>query len=129
MAATVLASLIGNGAGPFPLPTLIDGLGLSESGPSEVSADAGALVPAKLVKPEARETLEAFLSAPLCYKFGTLNHLSDWCADRHSGVQLHFAKTGTRGTGTLDPEADDTVDLWVAGVSNSRTALPISMSS
>jgi hypothetical protein len=30
-------------------------------------------------------------------------------------VALHFAKTGTRGTGAVDPAAFDTVDLWVAG--------------
>ena len=30
-------------------------------------------------------------------------------------LRLHFAKTGTRGTGTRDPRAHDTVDLWVAG--------------
>lgn len=30
-------------------------------------------------------------------------------------MRLHFAKTGTRGTGASDPQAHDTVDLWVSG--------------
>jgi penicillin-binding protein 1A len=111
MAATVLASLAGHGGDPVPLPTLIDGLGAE--GARE--GGGGQILPSALIKPEARETLKAFLSAPLCYPHGTLNHMADWCAERHKGVALHFAKTGTRGTGALDPAADDTVDLWVAG--------------
>jgi hypothetical protein len=44
-----------------------------------------------------------------------LKRLSDWCAANRKNVALHFAKTGTRGTGAADPAAYDTVDLWVAG--------------
>jgi penicillin-binding protein 1A len=113
MAATVLASLAGDASAPVPLPTLLDSLSLSEAGATD--AEAAGVVPDRLIKPEARAMLKAFLAAPLCYKHGTLNHLSDWCAERRPGVALHFAKTGTRGTGAVDPEADDTVDLWVAG--------------
>jgi hypothetical protein len=114
MAGTVLAALIGKGDAPLTMPTLLDRLALSGDA-TGAETDAGALVPNELIKPEARERLAAFLSAPLCYKHGTLKRLGDWCADRRPGVALHFAKTGTRGTGVLDPAAYDTVDLWVAG--------------
>jgi len=97
------------------LPTLVSGLTLSDSDASDAELASGGIVPGTLVKPQSRELLGAFLESPLCYKHGTLKRLSDWCADRHKGVALHFAKTGTRGTGTLDPAAYDTVDLWVAG--------------
>lgn len=67
------------------------------------------------IKPGGTELLKQLLSAPICYRFGTLRRISDWCATKRDSVKLHFAKTGTRGTGALEPEADDTVDLWIAG--------------
>ena len=56
------------------------------------------------------------LQAPLCYEAGgkpagTLKDLSSWCAARHPGVRLHFAKTGTQVT----EDVDATVDAWIAG--------------
>jgi penicillin-binding protein 1A len=115
MAGTVLAALTGKGDAPFAMPTLLDRLapGGGEIQKSELAE--GTIISKALIKAEARELLTAFLSAPLCYKFGTLKRLGDWCAERRGGVVLHFAKTGTRGTGVLDPAAYDTVDLWVAG--------------
>ncbi len=110
MAGTVLAALSGDADAAVTLPTLVDGVG----GKGNAAGDGG-IIPSSLVKTESREALADFLSAPLCDKNGTLKRLGDWCAERRDGVQLHFAKTGTRGTGVLDPEADDTVDLWVAG--------------
>lgn len=115
LAGSVLAALSGNADKPVTLPTLVSGLTLSDSDASDAELASGGIVPGTLVKPQSRELLGAFLESPLCYKHGTLKRLSDWCADRHKGVALHFAKTGTRGTGTLDPAAYDTVDLWVAG--------------
>jgi penicillin-binding protein 1A len=114
LAGSVLAALSGDAESPVILPTLVSGLTLSESDAGD-AIDSGAVVPSTLVSPPSRELLGAFLESPLCYSHGTLNRLSDWCADRHKGVALHFAKTGTRGTGVLDPAAYDIVDLWVAG--------------
>jgi penicillin-binding protein 1A len=115
MAGSVLAALAGDGGKPMRFPSLVADLTLSDSEAKGADVNAGSIVPSTLVKPEARELLTAFLESPLCYKHGTLKRLSDWCAVRHKGVALHFAKTGTRGTGALDPAAFDTVDLWVAG--------------
>jgi penicillin-binding protein 1A len=67
------------------------------------------------IRPKGRALLGALLSAPICYRYGTLRRVSDWCSDKRPDVRLHFAKTGTRGTGAASPAADDTVDLWVAG--------------
>ena len=114
LAGSVLASLAGDPQLPMPLPTLIDDLALSNSEAKGTEAD-GAIVPASLIQPQSKNELAAFLESPLCYKHGTLKRLSDWCAASHKGVALHFAKTGTRGTGALDASAYDTVDLWVAG--------------
>jgi len=126
MAGTILNALEG-GAGearPFPYPSLVQQIHLdaappppgarSAAGEERVLAGAGA-PPRNPVRPEGRELLRALLSAPVCNRYGTLRRLSDWCADRRESVRLHFAKTGTRGTGARAPEADDTVDLWVAG--------------
>lgn len=115
MAGSVLAALAGDAGKPMRFPSLVADLTLSDSDAKGADVNAGSIVPSTLVKPEARELLTAFLESPLCYKHGTLKRLSDWCAVRHKGVALHFAKTGTRGTGALDPAAFDTVDLWVAG--------------
>ena len=114
LAGSVLAALAGDPQKPMRLPTLIDDLSLSDAGAKAVEASS-TIVPATLIKPEARATLAAFLESPLCYKHGTLKRLSDWCAASRKNVALHFAKTGTRGTGVLDPASYDTVDLWVAG--------------
>lgn len=113
MAGLVLASLAGDDAATLPAPSLVERLSLSEM--DAPAGDGAPVAPTSLVKPKARAALAAFLAAPLCYRHGTLQHLGDWCAGRRSSVALHFAKTGTRGTGALDPEALDTVDLWVAG--------------
>jgi penicillin-binding protein 1A len=115
MAGSVLAALSGDAGKPMRLPSLVADLTLSDSDAKDAILDAGSIVPSTLVKPEGRELLTAFLESPLCYRHGTLKRLADWCAVRHKGVSLHFAKTGTRGTGVLDPAAFDTVDLWVAG--------------
>jgi hypothetical protein len=115
LAGAVLAALSGEGEAPLPPPTLLADLALSEVAGEKVERGASALVPKALVRPEARAALGAFLESPLCYQHGTLKRLGDWCAARRKGVALHFAKTGTRGTGAADPLAYDTVDLWVAG--------------
>jgi penicillin-binding protein 1A len=78
--------------------------------------DAGRIVPDKLIRRGGRSLLRALLQAPLCYQTGgkptgTLKSLSAWCASRHPGLRLHFAKTGTQVTN--DPDA--TVDAWIAG--------------
>lgn len=78
-------------------------------------ADPLALIPDQIIKPDARAALKSFLTAPVCYPYGTLSQLSDWCAGTHKDVALLFAKTGTRGTGAADPHAYDTVDLWTTG--------------
>ena len=80
------------------------------------SRSAGRIVPDKLIRRGGRPLLRTLLQAPLCYQTGgkptgTLKSLSAWCASRHPGLRLHFAKTGTQVT--ADPDA--TVDAWVAG--------------
>lgn len=114
MAAALLASLDGDGNTAMPAPTLIGAL--EPSGPATAARSSNKLlIPADLIKANSKDTLRVLLQSPLCYAHGTLHGLSDWCADRHQGVTLHFAKTGTRGNGAADPSAYDTVDLWVAG--------------
>ncbi|ODA66010.1 Transglycosylase [Methyloligella halotolerans] len=113
MAGVVLANLTGRGAQPLAAPTLNARLDLV--GQDAVTAGTDNVVPNDIAKPSARAGLRDFLTAPVCYAHGTMRHLSDWCAANRKGVSLHFAKTGTRGTGAADPNADDTVDLWVAG--------------
>lgn len=112
MAGAILAALIEDGGTRMPQPSLIQRLG----GPAQDTASPAADdAVADLIEPRGRALLRALLSAPLCYRHGTLRRLGDWCAERRDDVRLHFAKTGTRGTGALDEKAYDTVDLWVAG--------------
>ena len=114
MAGLVLGALAGRGQEGVRAPSLVARI----EGPSAAAAPPDrpeGIRPDALIAPQARSTLNALLSAPLCYRHGTLRRVSDWCADRRADVRLHFAKTGTRGTGTPDPRADDTVDLWIAG--------------
>lgn len=112
MAGLILASLTGREA-PLLAPRLVHDLETAEGSP--VSPDGMAIPPAALIRPQARPLLAALLSQPLCHPRGTLRRLGDWCARSRTDVSLHFAKTGTRGTGALDAAAYDTVDLWVAG--------------
>jgi len=117
-AGVVLASLIGRGASPVKTPSLIKTYDYTNLDAASAAAqpDAGRIVPDKLIRREGRPLLRTLLQAPLCYQTGgkptgTLKSLSAWCASRHPGLRLHFAKTGTQVT--ADPDA--TVDAWVAG--------------
>lgn len=114
-AAVVLASLIGRGGAPVKTPSLIRTYDYT-SRESAVQPDAGRILPDKVIRRGGRPLLRALLQAPLCYQAGgrptgTLKSLSSWCALRHPGLRLHFAKTGTQVTN--DPDA--TVDAWIAG--------------
>lgn len=117
-AGVVLASLIGRGASPVKTPSLIKTYDYTNPDAASAAAqpDAGRIVPDKLIRRGGRPLLRTLLQAPLCYQTGgkptgTLKSLSAWCASRHLGLRLHFAKTGTQVT--TDPDA--TVDAWVAG--------------
>lgn len=117
-AGVVLASLIGRGASPVKTPSLIKTYDYTNPDAASAAAqpDAGRIVPDKLIRRGGRPLLRTLLQAPLCYQTGgkptgTLKSLSAWCASRHPGLRLHFAKTGTQVT--TDPDA--TVDAWVAG--------------
>ena len=118
-AGMVLASLIGRGASPVKTPSLIrtyDYTNGDAAAGAAAQPDAGRIVPDKLIRRGGRPLLRALLQAPLCYQAGgrpagTLKSLSAWCASRHPGLRLHFAKTGTQVT--ADPDA--TVDAWIAG--------------
>ncbi|MEG6508535.1 transglycosylase domain-containing protein [Methyloligella sp. 2.7D] len=114
MAGVVLAGLTGEGDKPLGLPVLTEKLDLLDD-QAEVPPPLAPVVPNEIAKPASHAALRSFLTAPICYPHGTMRRLSDWCAEKRQDVALHFAKTGTRGTGALDPAADDTVDLWVAG--------------
>ncbi|HUJ37307.1 MAG TPA: transglycosylase domain-containing protein [Hyphomicrobium sp.] len=114
-AAVVLASLIGRGGASVKTPSLIRTYDYT-SRESAVQPDAGRILPDKVIRRGGRPLLRALLQAPLCYQAGgrptgTLKSLSSWCASRHPGLRLHFAKTGTQVTN--DPDA--TVDAWIAG--------------
>ena len=114
-AAVVLASLIGRGGASVKTPFLIRTYDYT-SRESAVQPDAGRILPDKVIRRGGRPLLRALLQAPLCYQAGgrptgTLKSLSSWCASRHPGLRLHFAKTGTQVSN--DPDA--TVDAWIAG--------------
>lgn len=118
MAGVVLASLIGRGAQPVRLPTLVRAYDYTSAESRDAAAyeSSGKIVPDTIIKPGARPLLRALLEAPLCYApggrpTGTLKSLSKWCAQRRKGLRLHFAKTGTQVT--EDPDA--TVDALVTG--------------
>jgi penicillin-binding protein 1A len=117
-AGVVLASLIGRGGSAVKTPSLIktyDYTNLDTAG-AAAQPDPGRIIPDKIIRRGGRPLLRALLQAPLCYQpagkpTGTLKSLNAWCASRHPGLRLHFAKTGTQVTN--DPDA--TVDAWVAG--------------
>jgi hypothetical protein len=115
LAGVVLASLIGRGATPLPAPTLVkqyDFINTNEPEPDR----ARKLIPDQIIRAGGRALVRSLLQAPLCYEAagkpaGTLKDLSAWCAKRRTGLNLHFAKTGTQVTEDLDA----TVDAWVTG--------------
>ena len=118
MSSVVLASLIGQGGKPVHLPTLIKSLDHTNRADAVTAArdTVSDIVPNVLIKSAARGMIKTLLEAPLCHTAGgqpagTLKSISNWCAARHAGLRLHFAKTGTKPT--LDPNA--TVDTWVTG--------------
>jgi len=101
----------------LPQPSLVRRFDDSETKPAPetqmIPKDSAA--PNRLIEDSGKPFLEGILAAPICYRHGTLRRVSDWCAAKRPDLRLHFAKTGTRGTGARDPSAYDTVDLWVAG--------------
>lgn len=116
MAGIVLGALTQGDQNSVRAPSLVARIeGPSRDGAAAPNPAPAGIRPDALIKPEAHAVLRTLLSAPICYRHGTLRRLSDWCAAKRADVRLHFAKTGTRGTGSPDPGADDTVDLWVAG--------------
>jgi len=117
MAGSILSALTEKGTDKVSYPTLVKTFDRTERliDTDLTGQDRRAPYVNELIKPESHDALKAFLSAPICYPFGTLRRISDWCADKRADVTLHFGKTGTWGTGALAAEADDTVDLWVAG--------------
>ncbi|WP_083555775.1 transglycosylase domain-containing protein [Hyphomicrobium sp. NDB2Meth4] len=116
LAGVVLASLIGRGASPLPMPTLVKGYDFTSLDEDGAGDAPGSVVPNKIIRAGARPLVQALLQAPLCYEAGgrptgTLKDLSGWCARRHPGVKLHFAKTGTQVTEDISA----TVDAWITG--------------
>lgn len=115
LAGLVLASLIGRGGTPLAEPTLVkryEFTDIEDHGPDRT----GKITPNKIIRAGGRPLIQALLQAPLCYEaqgkpVGTLKDLSHWCARRHPGVKLHFAKTGTQVT----EDVDATVDAWITG--------------
>jgi hypothetical protein len=118
LAGIVLASLIGRGSVPVRAPTLVKTYDYTSPNGADraIYRDTGKIVPHSIIRSGARALLRTLLEAPLCYApggrpTGTLKSLQSWCAARHAGLKLHFAKTGTQVT--QDPDA--TVDAWIAG--------------
>jgi penicillin-binding protein 1A len=118
LAAVILASLTGKGAGPVAMPTIIANHSRTTRRNEELSdvETTSDIIPDRVIEPAGRGMLRSLLSAPLCYeakgkRHGTLKSQSKWCANRHKDILLHFAKTGTQTT----QDADTTVDVWAAG--------------
>jgi penicillin-binding protein 1A len=119
MSATILAALIGRGAKPVKMPSLIRTYDYTFKGDAEAGVAQHAeppLLPSLLIRRGAAPLLKTLLEGPLCYQsagvsYGTLKSLSHWCASRRTDLRLHFAKTGTQVAS--DPNA--TVDAWVSG--------------
>jgi penicillin-binding protein 1A len=118
MAGVVLASLIDRGGKPVHLPSLIQTFDYTDKpGAKALARDTVSdIVPDVVIRKTGRGLLKALLEAPLCHvsggqPAGTLKSISTWCAARHPGLRLHFAKTGTKPT--ADPNA--TVDNWIVG--------------
>ena len=118
MSSVVLASLIGQGGKPVHLPTMIKSLDYTNRADAVTAArdTVQDIVPNVLIKSSARPMIQRLLESPLCHvaggqPAGTLKSIASWCAARHPGLRLHFAKTGTKPT--LDPNA--TVDTWITG--------------
>ena len=117
MAAVVLGALMGRGARPVKMPTLVGAYDYTD--PAEQLATntaASTIVPNTVIRRGAAPLLKALLEAPLCYRAGgapagTLKSLASWCAKRRGDVRFHFAKTGTQVG--ADPNA--TVDVWITG--------------
>ena len=118
LAGVVLASLIGRGGTPLQdadadQELRLHATGGSAAAPARLPAGSS---PTSIIRRGGRGLVRALLQAPLCYEAGgkptgTLKDLCGWCAARHPGVRLHFAKTGTQVTEDLDA----TVDAWIAG--------------
>jgi membrane peptidoglycan carboxypeptidase len=115
LAGVVLASLTGRGGAALQQPTLVKRYDYTSANEHDGPV-AGSIVPDKVIRGGGRALVRALLQAPLCYETGgkpagTLKDLSHWCASRHPGLKLHFAKTGTQVT----EDVNATVDAWVAG--------------
>ena len=119
MSGVVLASLIGRGATPLKMPSMIRAYDYTFKGEggAGIAGNAGAsIVPNDLIRRGAGPLLKTFLEAPLCYQangvsHGTLKSESRWCATRRGDLRLHFAKTGTQ----VGADPDATVDAWITG--------------
>lgn len=116
LAGVVLASLIGRGGSPLQEPTLIKRYEFTGADEQGISDATRRIVPDRIIRAGGRPLIRALLQAPLCYEAagkpaGTLKDASHWCASRHPGVKLHFAKTGTQVTEDISA----TVDAWIAG--------------
>jgi membrane peptidoglycan carboxypeptidase len=115
LAGVVLASLIGQGSTPLQQPTLIKGYDYTNKDEG-APITRGRIVPDRIIRAGGRALVKALLQAPLCYEAGgkptgTLKDAAQWCARRHPGLRLHFAKTGTQVTEDINA----TVDAWIAG--------------
>jgi len=118
MSAVILASLVGRGATPVALPSLVKAYDYTgkQHDDERLAATSDVVVPSRLIRRAANPLLYKLLSAPLCYEayktsHGTLKSISQWCAARRSGVRLHFAKTGTQ----VNADPDATIDTWISG--------------
>lgn len=118
LSAVTLAALAGQPNRPVPAPSLIQSYDLTDRTAAAAARQTGdkAIVPSSLIRPAGAATLGQLLEAPLCHtangtSHGTLKSLASWCAARHAGVRVHFAKSGTSTTA----DASQTVDTWITG--------------
>ncbi|MBL8567417.1 MAG: transglycosylase domain-containing protein [Hyphomicrobiaceae bacterium] len=118
MSAVVLAALTGQSAKPVGEPTLVKSFDFIDGDSARLNdfARPHSVSPRLVVNRGAGQLVKALLEAPLCYSanntsHGTLKSLAHWCAARHPGLRLHFAKTGTQ----VNADPDASIDTWITG--------------
>lgn len=118
MSAVILAALLNRKTTPVGEPTLVKNFDFTDHETARLNDFAAPhqIVPNTVIARGSTSLLKSLLEAPLCYtsnktSHGTLKSIAHWCAARHPGLRLHFAKTGTQ----VNADPDATIDTWITG--------------